>query len=367
MLRPAAVQRFAVSEVETGAAFGQTLSGDRMDVTFTQDDVIVAPHFDLVAVLRVEQDLITRLHGPHVRAHSDDLGPYEALANLSSRGNENASSGPALTLRAAHVHQHTVIEHLDRKVLAGTAHSLAQHLHSLRCRHVPTVPSPPVTDDSDTLTLRLITADGLSLEAEARLPQVQTTGDDAENLVTGAVVLAHPHPQQGGSMTSLVTSELFRILPQHGLGVLRFNFRGVGTSEGSYGEGRAERADIVAAIDALVELWPTRPLVLCGWSFGGDTSLSVVDERLSAWVALAPPLRILPLEELSAAAGSDQRPTLLIVPEHDQFRTPGAAAEATQDWVNTSIIAIAGADHFLVGRTEKVAGLVTAFIRDLDS
>lgn len=166
-------------------------------------------------------------------------------------------------------------------------------------------------------------------------------------------------------MASLVTSELFRLLPQRGLGVLRFNFRGVGTSEGTYGEGRAERADIIAAIETLTGLWPQRPLVLCGWSFGGDTSLSVVDERLSGWVAIAPPLRILPLEELSAASGADPRPKLLIVPEHDQFRPPGPAAEATADWTNTRIEPIAGADHFLVGRTEKVAALVSRFVQEL--
>ena len=166
-------------------------------------------------------------------------------------------------------------------------------------------------------------------------------------------------------MASLVTSELFRLLPGRGLGVLRFNFRGVGTSEGAYGEGRAERADIVAALDALAGLWPRRPLVLCGWSFGGDTSLSVVDDRLSGWVAIAPPLRIVPLEELSAASGADPRPKMLIVPEHDQFRPPGPAAEATADWNNTRIEPIGGADHFLVGRTEKVAGLVTRFMSEL--
>lgn len=168
-------------------------------------------------------------------------------------------------------------------------------------------------------------------------------------------------------MVSLVTSELFRLLPARGLGVLRFNFRGVGASEGTYGEGRAERADIVAAIDALVELWPQRPLVLCGWSFGGDTSLSVVDPRLSGWVAIAPPLRILPVDELSAAAGADVRPKLLIVPEHDQFRPPDAARDATTGWIDTRVEPVPGADHFLVGRTEKVAGLVMEFIAELPS
>ncbi len=225
-----------------------------------------------------------------------------------------------------------------------------------------------MTDDSGTRTLRLSTADGLSLEAEFRSPTAgASTGVDDAAAVTGAVVLAHPHPQQGGSMTSLVTSELFRLLPQRGLGVLRFNFRGVGTSEGTYGEGRAERADIVAAIDALVDLWPQRPLVLCGWSFGGDTSLSILDDRLDGWVAIAPPLRILPLAELSDAAGADARPKLLIVPEHDQFRPPAAAAEACDTWVHTRIEAVAGADHFLVGRTEKVAEMVTQFVAALQT
>lgn len=219
-----------------------------------------------------------------------------------------------------------------------------------------------MADDTGTTSLRLTTSDGLSLEAEARLPASTPTEAGA---ISGAVVLAHPHPQQGGSMVSLVTSELFRLLPQRGIGVLRFNFRGVGSSEGDYGGGRAEHADLIAAIDALAGLWPHQPLVLCGWSFGGDTSLSVADERLAGWVAIAPPLRILPLEELTAASGNDPRPKLLIVPEHDQFRPPDAAAEATGSWNNSRIEAIAGADHFLVGRTDKVAGLVAAFVEQL--
>ena len=333
-----------------------------MNIALTQDHVIVAPHLDLIAILRVEQHLITGFHRSHVGTYGDDFGPDQPFAHLGGRRDEDATGGTTLALGAAHIDQYPVVQHLDGKVLARAADALAQHLNGLRCGHVVTVPSPPVTDDSDTNALRLLTNDGLSLEAEFRPP---STAPSAPDNVSGAVVLAHPHPQQGGSMASLVTSELFRLLPARGLGVLRFNFRGVGSSEGSYGEGRAERADIVAAIDALVERWPALPLVLCGWSFGGDTSLSVVDERLSGWVAIAPPLRILPLDELSAASGADPRPKLLIVPEHDQFRPPAAATEATSDWTNTRIEPIAGADHFLVGRTEKVANLVTRFAQEL--
>jgi alpha/beta superfamily hydrolase len=166
-------------------------------------------------------------------------------------------------------------------------------------------------------------------------------------------------------MTSLVTSELFRLLPLRGIGVLRFNFRGVGKSEGQYGDGRAESLDITAAIDALVPLWPQRPLVLCGWSFGADVSLSMTDERLDGWIGIAPPLRILPREEIGAAAGSDPRPKLLIIPEHDQFLVPDAAAVATEGWTNTRLETIKGGDHFLVGRTDKAARLVASFLAEL--
>jgi alpha/beta superfamily hydrolase len=73
-------------------------------------------------------------------------------------------------------------------------------------------------------------------------------------------------------------------------------------------------------------------------------------------------LRILPLDDLTAAAGSDPRPKLLIVPEHDQFRDPSSAIEATASWLNTEIVAVAGADHFFVGRTHKVAALIVSAI-----
>lgn len=225
-----------------------------------------------------------------------------------------------------------------------------------------TVPSPLVADDTETRPLTITTADGVELEAEVRLPHAGAGGDDA---VSGSVVLAHPHPLQGGSMASLVTSELFRLLPQRGLATLRFNFRGVGNSGGEHGHGRGESADVTAALGAMQGLWPHRPLVLCGWSFGADVSLSLSDPRVDGWVGIAPPLRILPLDELAAAAGADPRPTLLIVPEHDEFRPPDAAREATAGWTNTTIEVINGADHFLVGRTEKIARLVAGFAASL--
>lgn len=226
----------------------------------------------------------------------------------------------------------------------------------------PTVPSGTVSDEPGPRRLTLRTDDDVRLDAELALPP---TGGDGESAPVGGVVLAHPHPLQGGSMTSLVTAELFRVLPTRGLAAIRFDFRGVGASGGTHDQGRGEQLDVTAALDTLAAACPGRPLVLCGWSFGADVSLAVTDPRVDAWVAVAPPLRVLPLEVLGAAAGSDPRPTVLAVPQHDQFRPPADAREATADWVATRVEVISGADHFMAGRTDRVAALVVEVVASL--
>ena len=198
--------------------------------------------------------------------------------------------------------------------------------------------------------MKLHTADGLTLEGELRVP------DD----VRAAVVLAHPHPLYGGNMRSIVIGALFEGLPEAGVAALRFNFRGVGGSEGTHDEGRGERLDVVAALDALVEVVGGRglPLVLGGWSFGADTSLAVDDERHAGWFAVAPPLR----HTDDVAAASDPRPKLLAVPERDQFRSPESAREVVASWMNAEVQVVPGADHFLVGRTDRAVELAVEFI-----
>jgi alpha/beta superfamily hydrolase len=218
-----------------------------------------------------------------------------------------------------------------------------------------------VSDDRTTRELRLATTDGMDLEAEVVLPNGPAPGQEP---VRGAVVLAHPHPLHGGSMQSIVTSELFRMLPERGLPTLRFNFRGVGGSTGEHADGEGERFDVEAAIDTMAGLTGVRPLVVCGWSFGADVSLTVTDERLAAWIVIAPPMRFRPSADY-AAVGADPRPKLLIVPEHDEFRSPASAAEATDGWTNTTLEVVPGADHFLVGRTAKAATLITRFLATL--
>ncbi|HEV3352398.1 MAG TPA: hypothetical protein VG076_05715 [Acidimicrobiales bacterium] len=199
--------------------------------------------------------------------------------------------------------------------------------------------------------IALKTSDGLALEGELAVPDEPW----------GAAVLAHPHPQYGGSMRSIVISALFSALPESGVAALRFNFRGVEGSEGSFDDGRGERHDIVAALDVIHPITEGLPLVLAGWSFGADTSLSVVDERITAWFAVAPPLR----REGDYPAATDPRPKLVAVPEHDQFRSPSSARPILSKWTNTEVEVVKGADHFLVGRTDKAVALFLSFAKPL--
>ncbi|MHB8296809.1 MAG: alpha/beta hydrolase [Acidimicrobiales bacterium] len=198
----------------------------------------------------------------------------------------------------------------------------------------------------------LVAPDGTLLEAELTAPAN----------CSAAAVLAHPHPLQGGSMRSIVTSALFAGLPATGVACLRFNFRGVGGSAGSHDRGDAERLDVVAAIDALAPVTEGLPLGLVGWSFGADTVLCVADERVAGWAAIAPPVRQPPSR---LAAAHDPRPKLLVVPERDQFRPPPALRQATDGWASTVIEVVGGADHFLTGRLQVAVDLVASFLASL--
>ncbi len=194
----------------------------------------------------------------------------------------------------------------------------------------------------------LVTEDGQTLEAELTLAAEEHA----------LAVLCHPHPQYGGDMRSLVTSELFGALPGAGISCLRFNFRGVGSSTGTYDGGNAEQLDVHAAVGRAAARAPRR-LALVGWSFGADLALTEASPLLAGWVAIAPPLRFGGAVD---RVGHDPRPKLLILAEHDEFRDAATVVEATGAWHETTTEIVAGASHFFVGRTARVVGLVTDWI-----
>jgi alpha/beta superfamily hydrolase len=107
-----------------------------------------------------------------------------------------------------------------------------------------------------------------------------------------AVVFAHPHPPQGGTMHTKVVYQGTKGLTRIGCAVLRFNFRGVGASAGDYDEGRGEAADFRAALEFMAARYPGTPLWAAGFSFGAWIALEVgaADPRVSVLIGIAPPI-----------------------------------------------------------------------------
>lgn len=199
----------------------------------------------------------------------------------------------------------------------------------------------------------LATSDGVRLEAELHVPHE----------AVAVVVLCHPHPLYGGTMSDGVPDVLFTALPPGGIGALRFNFRGVGRSTGVHDEGRGEQFDVAAAVTAAAAALPGHPLVVAGWSFGGDVSLCVTDPAVSGWCPIAPPLRIVAATKMGAA--QDPRPKHLLIPEHDQYNPPATAAATVSGWTATTFAVLPGGDHFLWGQSNLVVAAVDAFVRSL--
>ncbi len=195
----------------------------------------------------------------------------------------------------------------------------------------------------------------------------------SSNAAQVVVVLSHPHPLYGGDMWNPLISDLFAALPKAGLATLRYNFRGVGASQGQHGtQGKndalaegviAEVLDAEAAFAAASKFGAaseTAPRVVSvGWSFGGDVSLTATHPALYGWVGIAAPLQI--ISPTAMAAASDERPKLLLVPENDEFCSPENAGQRSADWPDRSLSVISGADHFLGGHSAQVAELVIAF------
>jgi alpha/beta superfamily hydrolase len=173
------------------------------------------------------------------------------------------------------------------------------------------------------------------------------------------MVLCHPHPQFGGTMRSIVIGALFNALPAHGVTCLRFNFRGVEGSDGTHGGGDTERLDARAAVARLELELAAAPLVLTGWSFGADVALSVRDDAIGAWLAIAPPFAV--AHDLDAI-GADRRPKLLALAEHDEYRQPETIRARTKGWIATDVEIVPGASHFFVGRTDRLVDLALAFV-----
>ena len=176
-----------------------------------------------------------------------------------------------------------------------------------------------------------------------------------------AAVVCHAHPRHGGVMHFKVVFRAARALQHAGLAALRFNFRGVGRSEGVHDEGRGEQDDVRAALGEVERRFPGMPLVLGGFSFGSSMALRVGcgDGRARALFALGFPLSMFP--DTSFLAGC-RPPRLFVQGERDEFGS-GAAVRALVDSLPQprTLVIVPDSDHFFAGHLDELQEAVRAW------
>jgi alpha/beta superfamily hydrolase len=159
-------------------------------------------------------------------------------------------------------------------------------------------------------------------------------------------------------------------LTRIGCAVLRFNFRGVGSSEGTFDEGEGEKADFTAALDYMRSRYPDVPLWAAGFSFGAWVALEVgaLDERVSALIAIAPPVAtsISGMKYEFPASLKSEKPKFLVQGEADEVcPIEGMWLFYGQLQEPKELVTIDAADHLFEGKTQEVGealeGLLAGF------
>lgn len=202
-------------------------------------------------------------------------------------------------------------------------------------------------------TMQLRTADEIVLEARWDGPEEPQT----------CVVLCHPHPLHGGTMSAPLLVAVTKALAARAVAVLRFNFRGVGASTGGHDYGGAEQNDVAAAVEHAAERFPEVPQAIAGWSFGAATALrwqAAAGSQLP-YGGIAPPVLRDRFPDLPGPGDLAPADRTIILGDRDQF-SPVPAAERFAAEVGATLRIVRGSDHFFHFREERVASLLAEAI-----
>jgi uncharacterized protein len=185
-----------------------------------------------------------------------------------------------------------------------------------------------------------------------------------------AVVFAHPHPQFGGTMHTKAVYQGAKGLTRIGCAVLRFNFRGVGGSGGTFDQGEGEMEDYRAALDYLAATYPATPLWAAGFSFGAWVALETGadDDRVMALIGIAPPVA-------TSASGMSYTFPKTLRSTKPKFFVQGEAddicpLEAMWTFYGKleeprELVVIDAADHLFNGRTVEVGEALEGLLADM--
>jgi hypothetical protein len=182
--------------------------------------------------------------------------------------------------------------------------------------------------------------------------RMETVIDDPDESRKGLLLIAHPHPLQGGSMENKVVHTIARVATDHGYVAVRPNFRGVGMSEGEYDHGHGETEDLLAIIDFVGRNYPGLPWRLAGFSFG-----CYVQHRVARQIPTDCLLMVAPAVNLYAF-GAPAACTRIIHGDRDEV-VPFADVEAWALAHKVPLRLIPGSDHFFHGKLAQLKQAVS--------
>jgi len=178
-----------------------------------------------------------------------------------------------------------------------------------------------------------------------------------------AAVVCHPHPQYGGSMHNNVVEAVLEAFWRRSFATLRFNFRGVGASEGEYGGGQGEADDAIAAMRFLL----SRPgiassgAVMSGYSFGAAVAMRAgsASKEVDTIVAVALPVA---MDDFSAVAKGGKR-LILVAGDRDAYCSEREISELAKT-SGAKLKVLEGADHFFGGYEDQLTAALDAMLTD---
>lgn len=185
----------------------------------------------------------------------------------------------------------------------------------------------------------------------------------AGQALRAAVVFAHPHPQYGGTMHTKVVYQAAKAFSRIGCAVLRFNFRGAGTSAGAFSDGPGEMDDFRATLDFMHTRYPSARLWAGGMSFGAWIGMTVgaADPRVSSLIGIAIPVSHYDWEAVRASTKAKffvhgERDEICSLKEIREFY---ARAEEPKE-----LVVIDAADHLFDGKVGEVADAIEDLLGD---
>ena len=179
-------------------------------------------------------------------------------------------------------------------------------------------------------------------------------------------LLLHPHPQHGGTMNNKIVYSMYQIFTKHGFSSLRFNFRGVGHSQGQFDNGQGELSDAASALDWMQSQNPnTSSCWIAGFSFGAWVAMQLMMRRpeIQGFISVAPPASIYDFSFLAPCPASG----MIIHGNKDEIIPQSSVdklAQKLQKQKNITIDyrTIKGSDHFFNNHLDTLNGHIEEYL-----